>query len=125
MDDRPPIGIDGLSTQAGWFPLSCTSIATAEQLATLQKKLGGDGANEALQPPPTWEAVKDPMMPQLFTLPEGAEKTRVINAFMKTLGPNIKPVGVERIQNMSMWQSVCPTCEPQAHFTSCGPATTV
>ena len=104
MDDRPPIGIDGLSTQAGWFPLRCTYFLSTEAMSKLQKKMG-DGANEALSAPDDWSPVKDPMVPELFTLQDGPEKQRVIAAFMKTLHPGIKVQEVLRIENMSMWQS--------------------
>merc|ERR1719231_1450517 len=53
--ERPPLGVDGLSTQAGWFQLARTSLASHEQLKKLQDKLGGLGA-DALAPPATWSA---------------------------------------------------------------------
>ena len=106
MADRPPIGVDGMSTQAGWFPLERTAMPSPDELSGLQKKMGGgEGANEALKPPDAWQAVKDPLHPDIITLSDGAEKTKVVNAFMSTLGPHIKVQGVQRIQNMSMWQS--------------------
>ena len=43
--DRPPLGVDGLSTQAGWFPLARTAVATPDQLAKLNEKMGGSAAD--------------------------------------------------------------------------------
>ena len=106
MTDRPPIGVDGMSTQAGWFPLDKTALPSQEQLSTLQKKMGGgEGANEALKPPQAWQQVRDPLEPERFTLSEGEEKAKVIEAFMATLLPTIQVESVQRVQNMSMWQS--------------------
>lgn len=105
--DRPPIGVDGLNTSAGWFPMkACTEPATQEQLKELQAQLGGgDGANEALKPPTTWSPLKDPMACELFTVPDGPEKKAAVAAFMKTLSGNIQVVEVKRVQNVAMWQS--------------------
>ena len=106
MDERPPIGVDGMSTQAGWFPLSKTDLPTPAQLGKLQQQMGGGvQASEALQPPPDWTPVKDPLTPDIIALSEGAEKQKIVHAFMKTLGPHIKVQEVLRIQNTSMWQS--------------------
>ena len=44
-------------------------------------------------------------MAQYFKLPEGPEKQRVVNAFMSSLNNNVRVVSVERVQNVSMWQS--------------------
>jgi hypothetical protein len=108
MDERPPIGVDGMSTQAGWFPLSKTETPSAEHFAELHKMMGGgEGASNALKPPDTWESLKDPMAPELKVVPDGAEKQAVVDDFTKTLKhvPSLRVVEVQRIQNMSMWQS--------------------
>jgi len=105
-DDRPPAGVERMSTQAGWFPLSKTKLPSKDQLASLQKKMGGgEGANVALKPPDTWQAVKDALRPEMVTLGSGAERQQVVDKFMATLGANITVDSVQRIQNMSMWQS--------------------
>jgi len=105
---RLPTGIDGLSSSTGWFPLECTKVATAEQLQQLQKLLGGGSeASDALKPPSSWATLKDPMTPELFTLPEGGEKSQAVSAFRATLQhiPSLQVLSVERVQNVSMWQS--------------------
>ena len=107
-DGRPTSGAEGFSSSAGWFPLEKTDVASTEQLAQLQKSLGGSGkeASDALKPPATWQQMKDPMVVENFALKESAEKQQVMAAFMKTLPPNVKVQSVERVQSMSMWQSV-------------------
>jgi hypothetical protein len=107
QESRPPLGIDGVSHSAGWFPLAATERPTPDQMAELQKRLGGtDGAADALKPPSTWSPVKDPLTPDIIKLdPNSGEAQQVKAAFMKTLPPNVKVVSIERIQNTSMWQS--------------------
>ena len=104
MDSRPPMAVEGVSTQAGWFPLDRTDLPKPHELEQMQKQMGGEGAADALKPPPAWQAVKDPMAVELFKV-DGKEEETVRQAFMKSLGPYITVVGVQRIQNMSMWQS--------------------
>jgi poly [ADP-ribose] polymerase 10/14/15 len=108
MEDRPPLGVDGISTQAGWFPLGHTAHPRQEQLEALQEKMGGIGASDALKAPATWGSVKDPLVAQLFPLPDGPEKSSVARAFLREaemVNAGIQVVSVERVQNMSMWQS--------------------
>jgi len=111
MDDRPPIAVDGISTQAGWFPLGKTDLPTPAQLEELQKVMGGEGAADALKPPGSWAPLKDPTNTEYFTLPEGEEKNACARAFLESLAPYqtelgvVEVVEVQRIQNMSMWQS--------------------
>ena len=107
VEGRPPIGVDGLSTQAGWFPTEMTTHPSKEQMLEMQKMLGGgDDAGNSLRPPPDWEPMADPTATKLFELKDGQEKERVVSAFQKTLGrQNIKVTEVHRVQNMSMWQS--------------------
>lgn len=81
-------------------------MATAKHLSDLSKLLGGeDQASGALKPPATWKQLKDPMTIEFNILPDGSEKQGVVNAFMRTLSPSIKVQSVERVQNLTMWQS--------------------
>ena len=106
MEDRPPLGVDGVSTQAGWFPLSCTEHPSPAQLEALQQRMGGgEGASDALKSPDTWGQVKDPLVAQMVKLPDGPERQSVVAAFQQTLPGGISVVSVERVQNQSMWQS--------------------
>ena len=107
--DRPPLGVDGLSTQAGWFPVAHTAIATPDQLAKLQEKMGGSSA-DALAVPSTWTALKDPMVAELVPLGKAndAERAKAVAFFQQALHghmPGVRIVAVERVQNVSMWQS--------------------
>ena len=105
-DGRPASRVDGFSTSAGWLREELTEVATAQQLRALQELLGGgDNASDALKPPPEWEPQRDPMATQFFTLPEGPEKAKVVATFMRTLTPAFRVQSVERVQNVSMWQS--------------------
>jgi len=95
-------------TDTGWFPLDITEIPSAEELTALQAKVGG---TDALQAPSYWDAIIDPTIVQLHKLNHGdKERETVIKSFMATLQPprfskNVEVVGVERIQNLAMWQS--------------------
>lgn len=51
-----------------------TELPSKEQLEEMQKMMGGEGAADALKPPSTWEAIKDPMSVEFFTLPECASQ---------------------------------------------------
>merc|ERR1712025_807534 len=76
-----------------------------ELMGALQSKMGGAG-DAALRPPTTWENQKDPSTVEKFLLPEGQEKRDVAANFMQTLNhTNVRIVSIERIQNVSMWQS--------------------
>lgn len=102
---RKASGTMRFDDETGWFPLSCTELATATHLAKLQEQMGA-GAAMALDAPPHWTNVKDALVAERHTLPDGTEKNGAVKAFMKSLGgSNIKVVSVERIQNMAMWQS--------------------
>lgn len=102
---RPPISEGRVSTNAGWFQLACTGHPTPAQLEALQAKLGGKGA-DALATPKEWASVTDPLVAQMFKLAEGsAERAKVEAAFRATLTPNVRVVSIERVQNVSMWQS--------------------
>jgi len=104
VENRANPGIDGVSIDAGWFPLSYTNVADSRQLAQLQKKMGS-GATDALSTPAYWDNVADPMTPELTLLDDGDEKRRCVQKFMSTLPPSVKVVDVQRVQNVSMWQS--------------------
>merc|ERR1712164_210130 len=101
-----------VSTNAGWFPLAALDNAgitskniSPQLLNALQSKMGGAG-DDALRPPTTWESQKDPSTVEKFLLPEGQEKRDVAANFMQTLNhTNVRIVSIERIQNVSMWQS--------------------
>ena len=101
-----------VSTNAGWFPLAALDAngvtsknISPELLNALQSKMGGAG-DAALRPPTTWENQKDPSTVKKFLLPEGQEKRDVAANFMQTLNhTNVRIVSIERIQNVSMWQS--------------------
>jgi len=113
--DRPPLGVDGLSTQAGWFPLARTAVATPDQLAKLNEKMGGSAA-DALAPPLTWTKLKDPMVAEMVWLDERqprseaerTERAQVIDYFKSRLHGRVhikRIVSVQRVQNVAMWQS--------------------
>lgn len=92
-------------TDTGWFQLEHTSVPSADDLALLQKNVGNVGA---LDPPAHWDEIKDPTIVQQHMIMEGdPERDAVVRAFTSTLaGPKtVKVVKVERIQNLSMWQS--------------------
>lgn len=58
-----------------------------------------------LKKPKHWENNKDVHVAEQFLLKDGAEKQKVIDAFMATLPSNVKVEQVYRIQNMALWQS--------------------
>ena len=95
-------------TDTGWFPLDNTEIPTGEELALLQTKVGG---TDTLEPPSYWDPIADPSLVQRHPLPKGEDEYEsVIKAFKSTLKPpsfpkKVKIIGVERIQNLAMWQS--------------------
>jgi poly [ADP-ribose] polymerase 10/14/15 len=105
-DTLPEIVSENVSRDAGWFPISCTKVASKEDLAKLQQRLGGAGA-DCLVPPQVWAPIKDPMIVELFSLSDGEERDNVVNAFKASLTAikTLKVVKVERVQNLSLWQS--------------------
>merc|ERR1719329_370517 len=60
---------ENISLDAGWFPMVCTEMPTKEALTQLAKMMGPSGA-DCLTPPSTWQDLKDPLVPQLFDLPD-------------------------------------------------------
>merc|ERR1711959_244922 len=97
-------GIEDISVDAGWFPTSLGRTPKQEDLLKLSETMGG-GAAGVLSPPPTWSVLADPLLAEMHPLPEGPEKASVVAAFSKTVSRGVRVRGVERIQNMSMWQS--------------------
>jgi hypothetical protein len=101
-----------VSTDAGWFPLAAldhdgvtSQNISPELLNALQSKMGGAG-DDALKPPTSWKKQNDPLMVEKFLLPDGQEKRDVAANFMQTLHhTSVRIVSIERIQNVSMWQS--------------------
>jgi poly [ADP-ribose] polymerase 10/14/15 len=104
VEDRPAFDVVGFSATSGWFPLECTDQPDTKQMQTLQKVMGGDGS-AALKMPDYWDDVKDPLKYELFRLPDGPEKKNVVDQFKTTLAPTTQVVSVDRIENMSLWQS--------------------
>lgn len=114
-DNATPLSCDddSISTTAGWFPSSCADQPADEDLKRLQSRMGA-GA-DCLAPPVEWDAVKDLSQVEKFELKDGPEKQAVVDSFMATQhapGLNnkrnnftVSVVGVERVQNISMWQS--------------------
>lgn len=69
---------------------------------TLQRK----NLNARLAPPKLWSRVADPMVAERITLFDGAEKKKVVDAFLSSLSrTRITVVSVERIQNLALWQN--------------------
>ena len=101
-----------VSTDAGWFPLAAldhdgvtSQNISPELLNALQSKMGGAG-DDALKPPTSWKKQNDPLMVEKFLLPDEQEKRDVAANFMQTLHhTSVRIVSIERIQNVSMWQS--------------------
>merc|ERR1719274_265342 len=86
--DAPP---DGWSLNKGWFEMENTEVPSADQLAELQKALGGSGGASAFDPRDA--KTRD-------------EYNRVLNAFMLTLNrSNFRIYSIDRVQNVSLWQS--------------------
>lgn len=104
IDAEEEIAADNISRDAGWFPLSCTTMPTKDALKQLSNMMGPAGA-DCLTPPNTWSELRDPLVAQLFPLPDGPEKQTAVSWFMQTLSPSVQVVKVERIQNLSLWQS--------------------
>jgi len=105
--EPPP---DGWALNQGWFDLERTEAPSADQLAELQKALGGNSGS-ALDPPDYWGDVKDPLTAEFFRLdPRNtqtrAEYKRVEDAFLLTLDrANFRIHSIDRVQNISLWQS--------------------
>jgi hypothetical protein len=101
----------GWNRNQGWFQMEKTDVPTADQLAELQKVLGGSGGTDALATPKYWDDVKDPTVVEYFRLDPRSpatrdEYTRCVDAFMLTLDRSkFRIHSVDRVQNISLWQS--------------------
>ena len=101
----------GWNRNQGWFQMEKTDVPTADQLAELQKVLGGSGGTDALATPKYWDDVKDPTVVEYFRLdPRSAatrdEYNRCLDAFMLTLDRSkFRIHSIDRVQNISLWQS--------------------
>jgi len=95
-----------LSLDGGWFPLSITTVPTQDDLSKLSGLMGGADAAGCLAQPASWSAMQDSGHAECFTLLDGAaERVQVENAFKATLPSNVQVIGVDRVQNLAMWQS--------------------
>jgi poly [ADP-ribose] polymerase 10/14/15 len=105
----PPELPEHWSPSSGWFPLAHTDPPSSEQLAELQKALGGGGA-DALATPKYWDEVKDPLVVEYFKLdPRSDEFQRAAGVFLleDDLRERCDVLSIERVQNISLWQSYC------------------
>ena len=105
----PPELPEHWSPSSGWFPLAHTDPPSSEQLAELQKALGGGGA-DALATPKYWDDVKDPLVVEYFKLdPRSDEFQRAAGVFLleDDLRKRCDILSIERVQNISLWQSYC------------------
>jgi poly [ADP-ribose] polymerase 10/14/15 len=102
--DDDPDDSQGISTVSGWFPKICVDKPSSAQMKKLHEVMGGHGAN-VLAEPSTWTPMKDAQKFDLIPLADGKEKQDCIDAFKKTLKPNVKINSVSRVQNVSLWQS--------------------
>jgi len=90
--------------ESGWFPLACTEMANNKHMAKFQAQMGS-GVADALAAPAHWEAVRDVQVAERFELKDGPEKAKAVAAFKASLLSHVTIVGVQRIQNMAMYQS--------------------
>jgi Receptor family ligand binding region/Poly(ADP-ribose) polymerase catalytic domain/WWE domain len=94
-----------ICADTGWFPLEwATRPPTANDLAGLQKNVSDTGELEA---PSHWDPVKNPLIVERHKLDtKSHEYQQVSSVFLSTLKcRKLKIHGIERIQNMGMWQS--------------------
>ncbi|KAG7355278.1 receptor family ligand binding protein [Nitzschia inconspicua] len=94
-----------ICADTGWFPHDwATRLPTADDLGGLQKNVSDTGELEA---PSHWDPIKNPLIAQRHSLdPKSPEYHRVGSAFLSSLkSKKLKIHGIERIQNMGMWQS--------------------
>jgi poly [ADP-ribose] polymerase 10/14/15 len=96
--------VEGISTDAGWFPMNCVDMVGKDDLERLAKLMGPAGA-DTLAPPSVWTQLKDPSVAEMVEVKDATEKQRVVDWFGKTLMGKCPVVKVERIQNLSLWQS--------------------
>jgi hypothetical protein len=105
------VGVDEVDdanvfTDTGWFQLESTRMPTSEDLEALQKTVGKVDAG-SLDPPSNWDPVQDATVAQKHELRDGhPERDAVVQSFLASASNrNVKVVKVERIQNLSMYQS--------------------
>mmetsp|Transcript_99421 Transcript_99421/g.157293 ORF Transcript_99421/g.157293 Transcript_99421/m.157293 type:complete len:419 (-) Transcript_99421:105-1361(-) len=96
--------VDLVSYDAGWFPTNCVEMVNKDDLERLAKMMGPAGA-DTLAPPKVWTQMKDPTIAEMIEVKDASEKQQVIDWFGKTLMGKCSVVKVERIQNLSLWQS--------------------
>jgi len=100
-DDEPNV-----FTDTGWFMLDSTRMPNSEDLSALKKTVGNVDAG-ALDAPSNWDPVTEATVAQKHEVKEGhPEYSAVVQSFMSTLSrKKVKVIKVERIQNLSMYQS--------------------
>ena len=91
----------------GWFPKTIAKPAGAEEMKKIAEMMGG-GAGDVLKPPPTWTNPENSQL-QVIEVTD-REFQAVKDSFMSTLlthsrYKSIKVQKIERIQNLTMWQS--------------------
>lgn len=96
---------DRVSTQVGWFPEEVAGPPTQEDLQKLSDRMGGGDSASILAAPPNWSLMKNTALSELVPIPPGEEYQTVQDAFLASLGGTATVVGVDRVQNTSMWQS--------------------
>jgi len=102
-DSPPSLQNDSWSLESGWFPDGVCRAPNPKDLEQLNAKLGS-GAADCLKVPSSWTPVKDPLLAEC--LPASAsEVAEVTTAFMATVPSGATVKGVERVQNVSMWQT--------------------
>jgi len=85
--------------------MSYTEQPRRSAIWRLQQKMG-DNATKALVCPETWVQNKDPLVAEFFRIDRHSDEERsVLEPFLKTMPPGVEILGVDRIQNVSMWQS--------------------
>jgi len=95
---------DMISYDAGWFPLDCVAMPEKKDMERLAQMMGPAGA-DCLAPPKEWAPLKDPLLAEAFAVADGPEKKTVVDWFQRSLDGKAQIVKVERIQNLSLWQS--------------------
>jgi len=95
-----------LSLVGGWFPLAVTTAPTQEDLSKLSGLMGGMDAAGCLAQPASWTTMKSTDIAECTALDAGSpERARVEAAFKATLNTTVRVLGVDRVQNLAMWQS--------------------
>jgi poly [ADP-ribose] polymerase 10/14/15 len=104
INDIEKVDDANICADTGWFPLDVTRIPTSQDLAGLQKNVGSDTSD--LEPPGHWDPIADPLVVQRHKMKSSDQEYQLVaSAFMKTLLGKAEILGIERIQNLAMWQS--------------------